>query len=143
MTRAQRIKRIANLAGMNERIAQQRVAGARQRHDANLAKLADFRRYLDEYNVAFRTTGTAMNVAAARDLRSFIGQLERTIAALEVHARRSGQECARELDGWKRESHRATALLEICERSVQAGDKRDEQRLQSEIDDRPRSVEGL
>lgn len=138
MTRTQRIKRIAGLAGMNERIAQQRLSSSRTKHDGNLAKLAEFRRYLDEYHASFRQPGTAMNAAAARDLRRFIAQLERTIDALEAHTRRSGQECAREMDSWKRESHRASALLDVFERSLRAGDKRDEQRLQNEIDDRAR-----
>ncbi len=142
MTRTQRIKRIASLAEMNERIAQQRVASSRTKHDDNLAKLAEFRRYLEEYNASFQAAGTAMNAASARDLRSFVAQIERTITALEAHARRSGQECAREMDSWKRESHRANALLEVFERSLLAGDKRDEQRLQNELDDDYRPLNG-
>lgn len=141
MTRTQRIKRIADLADMTRRIASQRVSGSRQRHDTNLRKLADFRGYLQEYTNALKQSGNAMTAADACTLRSFIVQLERTISALETHTQRSGQECTRELDAWKKESHRANALLEVLARTHRADSNEVEGRLQRELDDsrRPRS----
>ena len=98
MTRTQRIKRIVDLADMRKRIASQRIAGSRQRHDTNLGKLADFRGYLDEYTQVLITPGGSMSAADASGLRSFITQIERTISALEQHTERSGRECARDLE---------------------------------------------
>lgn len=140
MTRTQRIKRIADLADMSKRIASQRVSGSRQRHEANLNKLADFRGYLQEYTNALKQPGSAMTAADACTLRSFIVQLERTISALETHTRRSGQECTRDLDAWKQESHRANALLDVVVRATHADISDLEGRLQRELDDsrRPR-----
>jgi flagellar export protein FliJ len=136
MTRTQRIKRIVDLADMRKRIASQRIAGSRQRHDTNLGKLADFRGYLDEYTQVLITPGGSMSAADASGLRSFITQIERTISALEQHTERSGRECARDLEAWKKESHRASALLDVLARAQQAAAVESECRAQREIDDR-------
>ncbi len=91
MTRSQRLKRIVTLNEMQKSVASQKLAGTRGRHDGNLKKLEEFRRYRLEYARALQNPGQAMSAAAARDTRVFLGQLERTITALEAdgHALRA------------------------------------------------------
>jgi len=136
------MQRIVALAETRKRAASQGLAAASQRHGANLAKLAEFRRYLDEYRGALTNPGTAMSASAARELREFMGQIERTISALEGLSQRSGAEHARELAVWKREAQRLNALGEVLER-VRADEVTvAEQRAQRELDDRaPRPTE--
>jgi flagellar export protein FliJ len=130
-----RLKRIANLASITERIAAQRLQSTRVKHDDNLAKLADFRRYLDEYRQNFAQVGSSISANSVREFQGFLQQLHLTIQALEMRAHRSAQDSTEELETWKRESHRVQSLLSIVERNFSAAEKRAEQSLQNEIDD--------
>jgi len=136
MTRSQRMKRIVTLNEMQKSVASQKLATTRGRHDGNLMKLEEFRRYRQEYARALQNPGQAMTAAAARDTRVFLGQLERTITALEAMVTRSERECADDLAAWKREAQRANVLVDILGRCVRNEDADREGQLQREIDDR-------
>ena len=49
MNRSQRMKRIVSLNEMQKSVASQKLAATRGRHDGNLQKLEEFRRYRQEY----------------------------------------------------------------------------------------------
>ena len=143
MTRSQRMKRIVSLNEMQKSVASQKLAATRGRHDGNLKKLEEFRRYRQEYARALQNPGQAMTAAAARDTRVFLGQLERTINALEAMVTRSERECADDLVAWKREAQRANVLVDILGRCVRHEDADREGRLQREIDDRRVEMVGM
>ncbi len=136
MTKSNRMKRIVTLNEVQKSIASQRLSDARTRHDANLKKLEDFRRYRQEYSRALQQPGTAMVVATARDTRVFLDQLDKTIAALEAMCSRSERECERELGVWKKEAQRTNVLTDILGRCMRGEEADYEGRLQREIDDR-------
>ena len=140
MTRTQRIKRIVVLNDVKKAAASQKLAASRTRHDANLEKLDEFRRYRAEYVQALQNPGASMSASAARDMRKFLIQLERTIEALEGLVKRSNRECAEDLDAWHRESGRARALLDVLERCVRHDQRVQESAHQREIDERSTRV---
>lgn len=143
MTRGQRMKRIVTLNEMQKSVASQKLAATRGRHDGNLQKLEEFRRYRQEYALALQNPGQIMSAAAARDTRVFLGQLERTISALEAMVTRSERECADDLAAWKREAQRANVLVDILNRCMRSEDGRLEGQLQREIDDRRALLTGM
>jgi flagellar biosynthesis chaperone FliJ len=143
MTRSQRMKRIVSLNEMQKSVATQKLTATRGRHDGNLKKLEEFRRYRQEYARALQNPGQAMTAAAARDTRVFLGQLERTITALEAMVTRSERECADDLMAWKREAQRANVLVDILGRCVRNEDADREGQLQREIDDRRVEMAGM
>ena len=143
MNRSQRMKRIVSLNEMQKSVASQKLAGTRGRHDGNLKKLEEFRRYRQEYARVLQNPGQAMSAAAARDTRVFLGQLERTITALEAMVTRSEREYADDLMAWKREAQRANVLVDILARCVRGEDTDREGRLQREIDDRRVEMAGV
>jgi flagellar export protein FliJ len=143
MTRSQRMKRIVTLNEMQKSVASQKLASTRGRHDGNLKKLEEFRRYRLEYARALQNPGQAMSAAAARDTRVFLGQLERTITALEQMVTRSERECADDLAAWKREAQRANVLVDILDRCTRNEESDREGRLQREIDDRRVELAGM
>ncbi len=143
MTRSQRMKRIVSLNEVQKSVASQKLAASRGRHDGNLQKLEEFRRYRQEYARALQHPGQAMTAAAARDTRVFLGQLERTISALEAMVTRSERESAEDLVAWKREAQRANVLVDILDRCVRHEDTDREGRLQREIDDRRVVMAGM
>lgn len=136
MSRSQRMKRIVSLNEVQKSVASQQLSATRGRHAGNLQKLAEFHGYRHEYARALQNPGQAMTAAAARDTRAFLGQLERTINALEAMVTRSERECADDLMAWKREAQRANVLVDILGRCVRTEDADREGRLQREIDDR-------
>ena len=77
MIRTRRLKRIVNLADLSKQTASQRLSDSRRKHDGNLERLAEFRRYRREYTEALSHGAAAMSAAAARELRNFITQLDR------------------------------------------------------------------
>lgn len=143
MNRSQRMKRIVSLNEMQKSVASQKLAATRGRHDGNLQKLEEFRRYRQEYARVLQNPGQAMSAAAARDTRVFLGQLERTITALEAMVTRSERDCADSLVAWKREAQRANVLVDILARCVRNEDRDREGRLQREIDDRRVEMAGV
>lgn len=143
MTRSQRMKRIVSLNEMQKSVASQKLNTTRGRHDGNLKKLEEFRRYRLEYARALQNPGQAMTAAAARDTRVFLGQLERTISALEAMVTRSERECAEDLVAWKREAQRANVLVDILGRCTRSEEADREGRLQREIDDRRVEMAGM
>ena len=136
MIRSQRMKRIVSVNDVQKALASQKLAVTRGRHDGNVQKLEEFRHYRQEYARALHNPGQAMSAAAARDTRAFLGQLERTISALEAMVTRSQRECADDLMAWKREAQRANVLVDILGQCVRSEDADREGRLQREIDDR-------
>ena len=136
MTRSQRLKRIVTLNEVQKSVASQRLAATRGRLDGTTQKLEEFRRYRVEYARALQNPGQAMTAATARDTRVFLGQLERTITALEAMVTRSERECADDLTAWKKEAQRANVLVDILDRCRRHEDSTSESRLQREIDDR-------
>ena len=143
MTRSQRLQRIVALGDVQKMLAAQRLAAARGRHEANQRKLEDFQRYRQEYARSLSAPGQLARAAVMCETRRFLGQLERTISALESMVARSQGECANDLTAWKREAQRANVLIEILERCVRSEDHAREGRLQREIDDRPRLLAAL
>lgn len=143
MNRSQRMKRIVGLNEVQKSVASQKLCASRGRHDGNLQKLEEFRRYRQEYARALQNPGQAMTAAAARDTRVFLGQLERTINALEAMVTRSERECADDLMAWKREAQRANVLVDMLGRCVRNEDADREGRLQREIDDRRVEIAGI
>lgn len=143
MNRSQRMKRIVSLNEVQKSVAAQKLAASRGRHDGNLHKLEEFRRYRQEYARALQNPGQAMTAAAARDTRVFLAQLERTISALEAMVTRSERESADDLVAWKREAQRANVLVDILDRCVRHEDTDREGRLQREIDDRRVVMAGM
>ncbi len=143
MTRSQRMKRIVSLNEMQKSVASQKLVATRGRHDGNLKKLEEFRHYRQEYARALQNPGQAMSAAVARDTRVFLGQLERTINALEAMVTRSERECADDLVAWKREAQRANVLVDILDRCARNENTDKEGRLQREIDDRRVVMAGM
>ena len=136
MTRTRRLKRIVNLAGLSEQTASQRLSDSRRKHDGNLERLAEFRRYRREYAETLSKGAAVMSAAAARELRNFISQLDRSIKLLEEHVERSDQECQTDQQTWRDESRRSQALTNVLDRSQRADGLRQERADQRELDDR-------
>jgi len=136
MTRAKRIQRIVALADVARREASQHLARSRKVHDENVARLEQFRLYHAEYAKALRTGGSGMSAAAARELRGFLTQIERTIAALEQQLRLSAEQCNEDIRTWQSATRRSGALGDVLVSATNAAAQLDEGRLQREIDDR-------
>jgi len=136
MTRTKRIQRIVALAEVSRREASQHLARSRQVHDENVARLEQFRLYHAEYAKALGTSGGGMSAAAARELRGFLVQIERTIAALDLQLQRSAEQCSEDIRQWQLATRRSGALGEILDTATSAAAQLDEGRLQREIDDR-------
>ena len=136
MTRTGRLKRITELADLSEQTASQRLSVSRKKHDGNLERLAEFRRYRREYGETLVKGAAVMSAAAARDLRNFISQLDRSIETLEEHVKRSDQECAADQKTWRDESRRSRALADVLDRSKRQDGRQYERAVQREADDR-------
>ena len=136
MTRTGRLKRITELADLSEQTASQRLSVSRKKHDGNLERLAEFRRYRREYGETLVKGAAVMSAAAARDLRNFISQLDRSIETLEEHVKRSDQECAADQETWRDESRRSRALADVLDRSKRQDGRQYERAVQREADDR-------
>ena len=136
MTRTKRIQRIVALADVSRREASQHLARSRKAHDENVARLEQFRLYHAEYAKALGTGGSGMSAAAARELRGFLAQIERTIVALDQQLRLSAEQCNADIRTWQSAARRSGALGEILDTAISAAAQLDEGRLQREIDDR-------
>lgn len=110
MTRTRRLKRIVDLADLSKHTASQRLLDSRRKHDGNLERLAEFRRYRGEYTETFHKGATAMSAAEARELRNFISQLDRSIKLLEEHVEHSDQERQSDQETWRDESRRSARV---------------------------------
>ena len=82
MTRAQRIKRIAQLAETDKQVATQTLSASRRARDENALRLEEFQSYRHEYLQALREGGATLSAARVREIRRFIDQLELTINVL-------------------------------------------------------------
>ncbi len=136
MTRSQRIRRIVTLADGKRRNASTRVSASRQARDQNQQQLAQFRAYRAEYQRSLAAGGATMSAQQARELRDFLGQIERTISMLEARVRDAEQRYRDDVEGWKRESHRTRVLGDIADRAQLDEDAESENALQREIDER-------
>ena len=136
MTRTGRLKRITKLADLSEQTASQRLSMSRKKHDGNLKRLAEFRRYRREYGETLVKGAAVMSAATARDLRNFISQLDRSIETLEEHVKHSDQECAADQETWRDESRRSRALADVLDRSKRQDGRQYERAVQREVDDR-------
>ena len=136
MTRTKRIQRIVALADVSRHAASQHLARSRKAHDENAARLEQFRLYHAEYAKALGTGGSGMSAAAARELRRFLTQIERTIAVLEQQLRLSAEQCNVDVRTWQQAARRSDALGGILDTATSAAAQLDEGRLQREIDDR-------
>ena len=66
-----------------------------------------------------------MSANSARELKRFIGQLERTIFALEEIVTRSGGKCESDQAIWREKSRRVHALADVFDRSRRQDDRRE------------------
>ena len=139
MTRSQRLKRITELAVLAEQTASQRLSNSVRKRDEDLQRLEEFRNYQREYNETLGHKAAIMSAHSARELKRFIGQLERTISALEEHVTRSGGECDSDQTVWREKSRRARALADVFDRSRRQDDRRENHVTQHEMDDRAAS----
>ena len=139
MTRSHRLKRITELAVLAEQTASRRLSNSVRRHDENLQRLEEFRRYQREYNETLGREAALMSAHSARELKRFIGQLERTISALEETVTRSGGKCESDQAIWREKSRRAHTLADVFDRSRRQDDRRKNHVMQQEMDDRAAS----
>lgn len=135
MTRSQRMKRIADLAALSKKAASERFSSSLRRADTERDRLAEFRRYREEYTQKL-SSGQAINAAAAQELRRFIGQLDRTIAALEAQVSHAERACEADRTDWQRESRRSHAIDGVHARCEREDGRREEQSSQHEVDER-------
>lgn len=136
MTRTRRLKRIADLAELYRQTASQRLSNSRRKHDGNLERLEEFRRYRREYVMTLQEGAATISAATARELRNFISQLDLSIKMLEEHVERSDQERRADQEAWRDKSRRSRALAEILDHSEQQDDLRQARGAQREADDR-------
>jgi flagellar FliJ protein len=138
VTRSRRLERIVALAELKRRQASQQLAESRRAHDADVAKLAQFRDYHAEYVRALGGVGVTTSAASLLDQRRFIEQIERTIDVLDRQTQKSAARCRDDIREWQRESHRRDALGGILASARNDAARGEEQRQQREIDDRGR-----
>ena len=122
-----------------ERTASQCLSNSVRRHDDDVQRLEEFRRYQREYNETLGHEAAIMSAHSARELKRFIGQLERTISGLEEHVTRSGGKRESDQAIWREKSRRARALADVFERSRRRDDRRENHVTQQEMDDRAAS----
>ncbi|MGE0484877.1 MAG: flagellar export protein FliJ [Gammaproteobacteria bacterium] len=138
MTRSKRLERIVALAELKRRQASQQLAESRRAHDADVAKLDQFRDYHAEYVSQLGSVGAVASAARLVEQRRFIEQIERTIEVLDRQTQKSAARCREDIRQWQRESHRRDALGGILDDARSDAARGDEQRQQREIDDRGR-----
>ena len=140
MTRAQRIKRIAQLAETDKQVATQTLSASRRARDENARRLEEFQSYRHEYLQALREGGATLSAARVREIRRFIDQLELTINALRRDLDRCETRCVEDLAKWAGESRRSRALADVATRSARDDLRAKEGRAQHELDDRAARV---
>lgn len=135
MTRGERMQRIADLAALSKKAATERLSSSVKQAEAARERLAEFRRYREEYTGRL-ASGQAISAAAAQELQRFIGQLDRTIAALEAQVVQSEHACDADRTDWQRESRKANAMDDVLARARRDEERRAEQSTQRDVDER-------
>lgn len=139
MKKSQRITRIAQLSGTEQRIAAQAFAAVQREVSAQAGQLRSLQDYRDEY-LKRLGDGAALSGYEAQKLRVFVRRIDQALAALEQKLRLTERRCERERQRMLGHQRRVNALEDVAARALEREAQVAEAALQREIDDLRREL---
>ena len=139
MDRSKRLERLADLSSTAERIAAQALAKTNGDLIQYQSQLAELKSYRVEYQRSLvGGEGVLINAHEAQKLRAFLQRIDAAIAQVEQMMALALRRGDREREAWMEKRLRTDVLAGIADRARHHEAEAAEQRLQREIDDRPR-----
>ena len=133
MTRAARLRPILERLLDAERRARHELGECEAARAAQQARLADLRRYADEYRQRTQRGGVA--VATLREHQQFVARLEQLALSQERAVELAEQACARARESVQQQQRRSEGLRRLIERYQAQAAQRAERREQRALDD--------
>ena len=142
MTRSKRMQNILRLAAHAEQDAAQRLLASRRDLDEFEQKLEHLRTCRAEYMAQLlESSSVSMQLQRMQELRGFIQRLDDVIAQMERQCGQKQKATDQNQETWAQNKNRTRVLGDITDRYRNSEIKRDELKLQFEIDDRPRNTD--
>lgn len=139
MDRSKRLERLADLSSTAERIAAQALAKTNGDLIQYQSQLAELKSYRVEYQRSLvGGEGVLINAHEAQKLHAFLQRIDAAIAQVEQMMALALRRGDREREAWMEKRLRTDVLAGIADRARHHEAEAAEQRLQREIDDRPR-----
>ena len=122
MSRSERIAGIARIAERAERDAAEALMAAKQRLEQVEARLAELRRYREEYGVRMRRDQSAgLSIGELRRHQHFMRRLEEGVAHACASVARTREEWRRSQEHWREQRSRLDADQDACQIHAGAG----------------------
>ncbi len=142
MTRSKRMETIVRMAGRAEEDAARALSQSLNGLGECQARLDELRGYRQEYMQQFQAEGLTLGAAEMQYYRRFTHRLDGIIAQLEQQLAQHNQASDQHRKNWAAQHNKTHALGDIRDRYQREETRRDEHRMQLEIDERAQHVKG-
>ena len=137
MSPSKRLKPVQQVAASRERNAARTMGQARQHLAQEEAKLAQLKKYHQEYLERFQQVASqGMSANQLQEYRAFLTKLERAIQEQESVVAESRTQCSQHQENWQQKHVRTQALGKVMERYQREERKQEDVREQKESDER-------
>lgn len=137
MPRSRQLKTAQRVFDENERRKAETLAASERQVQESEAKLAELKRYSEDYQRDFACrAGGGMDAARARDYQAFIARLDEALRQQAEIVSRAHAQRTEQLGEWQGAAQRSAAVDRAVERHVSAENRALERREQHDSDER-------
>jgi flagellar FliJ protein len=141
--RSKRLEPVHALMSETERECAVRLAGMQARLQEAERRCQELKRYLSEYQSAFRTRAKAgIGVRGMRDYQTFIARLGEAVQQQHGVIEQLGRDCEQARAQWRQAAVRKNAVGKVIASARTEDQQLEARRVQSEIDERAQRLGG-
>lgn len=143
MKRSKRLEPVHALMSDAERECAVRLAGMQARLQEAERRCQELKRYLSEYQNAFRQRAKAgIGVRGMRDYQTFIARLGEAVQQQHGVIEQLGRDCEQARTQWRQAAVRKSAVGKVIAKAASEDQQLEARRVQTETDERAQRLEG-